>query len=68
LDQRSLPCRVFDDELFTNCSPHDFYILIPTLLRQSIMAYQQGKLTQESLKVGLDCRCTFLAWDWTCIH
>ncbi|KAL2421279.1 Mediator of RNA polymerase II transcription subunit 5 [Exophiala dermatitidis] len=42
------------DELFTSCSPHDFYLLIPTLLRQSIVAYQQGKLTQESLKAGLD--------------
>ncbi|KAK6369665.1 mediator complex subunit [Exophiala oligosperma] len=42
------------DELFTNCSPHDFYILIPTLLRQSITAYQQEKMTQESLKAGLD--------------
>lgn len=43
------------DELFTNCSPHDFYILIPTLLRQSMTAYQQDKLTQDSLKAGLDC-------------
>ncbi|KAK5552411.1 mediator complex subunit [Exophiala xenobiotica] len=42
------------DELFTNCSPHDFYILIPTLLRQSMIAYQQDKLTHESLKAGLD--------------
>ncbi|KAK5059644.1 mediator complex subunit [Exophiala sideris] len=42
------------DELFTNCSPHDFYILIPTLLRQSMTAYQQDKLTQDSLKAGLD--------------
>lgn len=43
------------DELCTNCSPHDFYILIPTLLRQSMIAYQQDKLTHESLKAGLDC-------------
>ncbi|KIW17898.1 hypothetical protein PV08_05093 [Exophiala spinifera] len=42
------------DELFTNCSPHDFYILIPTLLRQSITAYHQEKLTKESLKAGLE--------------
>jgi len=44
------------DELLSNCSPHDFYLLIPTLLRQSIAAYQQEKLTQESLKAGLDCK------------
>ena len=43
------------DELFTNCSPHDFYLLIPTLLRQSVTAYQQGKLTHELLTAGLDC-------------
>ncbi|KIW96538.1 uncharacterized protein Z519_01929 [Cladophialophora bantiana CBS 173.52] len=42
------------DELFTNCSPHDFYLLIPTLLRQSMTAYQQGKLTHDSLQAGLD--------------
>ncbi|EXJ64796.1 hypothetical protein A1O7_01134 [Cladophialophora yegresii CBS 114405] len=42
------------DELFTSCSPHDFYLLIPTLLRQSVTAYQQGKLTHDALKAGLD--------------
>ena len=44
------------DELFTNCSPHDFYLLIPTLFRQSVIAYHLGKLTHDSLKAGLDCR------------
>ena len=44
------------DELFTKCSPHDFYLLIPTLLRQSVTAFQQGKLTKDSLKAGLDCK------------
>ncbi|EXJ78939.1 hypothetical protein A1O3_08439 [Capronia epimyces CBS 606.96] len=42
------------DELFTSCSPHDFYLLIPALLQQSVAAHHQGKLTQESLKAGLD--------------
>jgi mediator of RNA polymerase II transcription subunit 5 len=50
------------DELFTTCSPHDFYLLIPTLLRQSVTAYQQGKLTHESLKAGLDCKCGAIRW------
>ena len=45
------------DELFTNCSPHQFYLLIPTLLRQSVTAYQRGKLTHDLLKAGLDCKC-----------
>ncbi|EXJ96503.1 hypothetical protein A1O1_01629 [Capronia coronata CBS 617.96] len=42
------------DELFTSCSPHDFYLLIPSLLQQSVAAHHQGKLSQESLKAGLD--------------
>lgn len=44
------------DELFTDCSPHDFYLLIPTLLRQSITAHQYDKLSSESLHAGLDCK------------
>lgn len=44
------------DELFSNCSPHDYYLLIPTLLRQSVLAQQLGKLSQESLIAGLDCK------------
>lgn len=44
------------DELFTNCSPHDYYLLIPTLLRQSVIAHQFGKLSSESLNAGLDCK------------
>lgn len=50
------------DELFTNCSPHDFYPLIPTLLRQSVTANQQGKLSNESLKAGLDCKCSLISF------
>lgn len=44
------------DELFKNCSPHDYYLLIPTLLRQSILAHQLGKLSLDSLNAGLDCK------------
>jgi mediator of RNA polymerase II transcription subunit 5 len=43
------------DELFTKCSPHDFYILVPTLMRQYTAAYQQSKLSADSLKAGLEC-------------
>lgn len=44
------------DDLFTECSPHDFYLLIPTLLRQSITAHQREKLSSEALAAGLECK------------
>lgn len=42
------------DDLTTNCSPQEFYIFVPTLIRQSILAQQTGKLTSEALKGGLE--------------
>jgi mediator of RNA polymerase II transcription subunit 5 len=43
------------DEVTTNCSAQDFYLLIPTLLRQSLLAVSQGRLTSETLEGGLEC-------------
>lgn len=52
------------DELFANCSPHDYYLLIPTLLRQSVTAHQLGKLSLESLTAGLDCKIAhWVSWS-----
>ena len=41
------------DDVTTSCSPQEFYILLPTLLRQSWMAVQAGKLSQSQLEGGL---------------
>ncbi|RMZ79214.1 hypothetical protein DV738_g3524, partial [Chaetothyriales sp. CBS 135597] len=43
-----------NDELTTSCSPQDFYLFLPTLLRQSLLALQCGKLSPDSLKGGLE--------------
>lgn len=43
------------DEVTTTCSPQEFYMLVPTLLSQSMYAYQKGRLTIEALKGGLEC-------------
>ena len=43
-----------NDELTTACSPQDFYLFVPTLLRQSLLASQTGKLRPETLKGGLE--------------
>ena len=43
------------DEVTTACSPQDFYLLLPNLLRQSMLANQTGKLSLDSMKGGLEC-------------
>ena len=44
------------DELMSACTPQQFYLLVPTLFYQSILASGSGKLNQENLKGGLDCK------------
>ena len=51
------------DEVTTTCSPQEFYLLVPSLLRQSILAFQKGKLNLDALKGGLDCECCLFGWD-----
>lgn len=42
------------DDLTTSCSPHDFYTLVPTLVAQSVLAHQSGKLTTDALQAGME--------------
>jgi mediator of RNA polymerase II transcription subunit 5 len=44
------------DEVTTTCSPQQFYILIPNLLRQASMAHQKGKLSLDALRDGVNCK------------
>ena len=43
------------DELTSSCSPQEFYLLVPTLLQQSVNAQRKGRLANEALKAGLEC-------------
>jgi mediator of RNA polymerase II transcription subunit 5 len=43
------------DELTSSCSPQEFYMLMPTLLNQSILAHECGKLTWDTLRSGFEC-------------
>jgi mediator of RNA polymerase II transcription subunit 5 len=43
------------DEVTTSCSPQEFYMLVPSLLNQSMLGYKRGKLTLDMLKGGLEC-------------
>lgn len=42
------------DEVTSSCSAKDFYLMIPTLLQQSMAAFSVGKLSQHKLEQGLD--------------
>lgn len=42
------------DDVTTSCSPKEFYLMIPTLLHQSMTAFRTAKLSQHKLEQGLD--------------
>ncbi len=43
------------DELMSSCPPQDFYLLIPTLFQNFVLAFGSGCLAEETLKGGLEC-------------
>ena len=42
------------DELMSSCPPQDFYLLIPTLFHQIVLACSTNNLNDETLKGGLE--------------
>lgn len=42
------------DELMSSCPPQDFYLLIPTLFHQIVLACSTNNLNEEALKGGLE--------------
>ncbi|KAK0719808.1 mediator complex, subunit Med5 [Lasiosphaeris hirsuta] len=42
------------DELMSSCPPQDFYLLMPTLFQQIVLALSSRNLTEELLKSGLE--------------
>lgn len=47
------------DGLMSSCRPQDFYRLVPTLFKQSVMACEKGVLELDSLKEGFACMSPF---------
>jgi mediator of RNA polymerase II transcription subunit 5 len=43
------------NDVFASCSPRDFYIIVPTLFQQTVVALSAGILTFESVKGGIEC-------------
>ena len=44
------------DELMSSCPPQEFYLLIPSLFQNIVLALSAGYLTDEALKSGFECR------------
>lgn len=43
------------NDVFSSCRPQDFYLIVPTLFHQTIVALSAGILSFESVKGGLEC-------------
>ena len=43
------------NDVFASCRPQDFYVIVPTLFQQTVMALSAGILSFESVKGGLEC-------------
>jgi mediator of RNA polymerase II transcription subunit 5 len=44
------------DDLMSSCPPQDFYLLVPTLFQQIVLAFSTGHLSEEGLKGGVECK------------
>lgn len=51
------------DEPMSACPPQDFYLLMPTLMHQIVIACSSGHLGEEGLKGGLECEYIRLPVD-----
>lgn len=43
------------NDVFASCRPQEFYLIVPTLFKQTVLACSAGVLTFESVKGGLEC-------------
>lgn len=44
------------NDVFASCRPQDFYLIVPTLFNQAVMACSAEVLSLDSVKGGLECR------------
>lgn len=43
------------DDLISSCPPQEFYLLVPTLFQNIVLAFSLGYLSEEALKGGVEC-------------
>lgn len=44
------------NDVFASCRPQDFYLIVPTLFSQTVMACSLEVLSLDSVKGGLECK------------
>ena len=44
------------NEVFASCRPQEFYLIVPTLFRQTVVACSTGVLSFDTVKGGLECK------------
>lgn len=45
------------NDVFASCRPQDFYLIVPTLFCQTVLALSNDILSFEVVKGGLECKC-----------
>lgn len=43
------------NDVFASCRPQDFYLIVPTLFSQTVMACSHGVFSFDAVKGGLEC-------------
>ena len=46
------------NDVLASCRPQDFYLIVPTLFSQTVMACSAEVLSLDSVKGGLECKLT----------
>lgn len=54
------------DETMSSCPPQDFYLLVPSLFQQVIVAFSRGVLDGEALKSGIERKFKIPAGECVC--
>jgi mediator of RNA polymerase II transcription subunit 5 len=44
------------NDVFASCRPQDFYLIVPTLFRQTVSTCSMGVFSFETVKGGLECK------------
>jgi mediator of RNA polymerase II transcription subunit 5 len=50
------------NDVFASCRPQDFYLIVPTLFSQTVMACSAEVLSLDTAKGGLECKRDLLLW------
>lgn len=43
------------DDLMSSCPPQEFYLLVASIFKNTVVAYTYGYITDEQLKSGIEC-------------